>query len=425
MSHPTDIHQLAAWLRLELEPGIGPVHARALIKVFGHASNVYSADMDELRALGSERLASQLAQPLSKLKEMTIEQALRWSEQAENHILTPFHPCYPKRLAELEDAPIVLYVRGNPACLSQESLAIVGARQATADGRERAHGFARMLAERGYCIVSGLAHGIDAAAHRGAMSASREAGMTAAVMGTGVDIVYPLSHRSLADEILKCGGALVSAMRLGTPALPVHFPRRNRIVAGLTMGVLVVEAAFRSGSLITAREAADIGREVFAIPGSIRSALSRGPHALIRQGAVLVETPDDILEELGHQDIASRSRQTRTQPDLRSACMGDSMQGQLPIDETDPFAAPSSQPTSPLAQTPSKTPALEPDSPVWHAIGYDPITEDAVLKRTRIRLADMQTQLLDLLVQGWVEQDATGRFCRSARDHALRTSSGA
>ena len=249
--------------------------------------------------------------------------------------------------------------------------------------------------------------------------------MTAAVMGTGVDIVYPLSHRSLADEILKCGGALVSAMRLGTPALPVHFPRRNRIVAGLTMGVLVVEAAFRSGSLITAREAADIGREVFAIPGSIRSALSRGPHALIRQGAVLVETPDDILEELGHQDIASRSRQTRTQPDLRSACMGDSMQGQLPIDETDPFAAPSSQPTSPLAQTPSKTPALEPDSPVWHAIGYDPITEDAVLKRTRIRLADMQTQLLDLLVQGWVEQDATGRFCRSARDHALRTSSGA
>ena len=240
MSHPTDIHQLAAWLRLELEPGIGPVHARALIKVFGHASNVYSADMDELRALGSERLASQLAQPLSKLKEMTIEQALRWSEQAENHILTPFHPCYPKRLAELEDAPIVLYVRGNPACLSQESLAIVGARQATADGRERAHGFARMLAERGYCIVSGLAHGIDAAAHRGAMSASREAGMTAAVMGTGVDIVYPLSHRSLADEILKCGGALVSAMRLGTPALPVHFPRRNRIVAGLTMGVLVV-----------------------------------------------------------------------------------------------------------------------------------------------------------------------------------------
>ena len=432
MSHPTNITQLAAWLRLELEPGIGPVHARALIKVFGDAANVYEADIDALRAMGNERLACQLSQPLSRSREIAIEQTLRWSEQAENHILTPFHPCYPNRLAELEDAPIVLYVRGNLACLSQESLAIVGARQATADGRERAHGFARMLAERGYWIVSGLAHGIDAAAHRGAMSAQAVTGMTIAVMGTGVDIVYPPIHRSLADQIMQCGGALVSSMRLGTPALPVHFPRRNRIVAGLSMGVLVVEAALRSGSLITAREAADMGREVFAIPGSVRSTLSRGPHALIRQGAALVETPDDILAELGHQALASRSHLIRALPDLRSASAGESTQGQLPIDntdfETDPPAAPSgTPPLTPSAQPPSSpppTPALEPDSPVWHAIGYDPITEDAVLTRTRMRLADMQTQLLDLLLQGWVEQDATGRFCRSARDHAPRTSSG-
>lgn len=432
MSHPSDIRQLAAWLRLELEPGIGPVHARALIKVFGHALNVYEADMEELRALGSETLASQLSQPLSKSKEMAIAQALRWSEQAENHILTPCHPCYPKRLAELEDAPIVLYARGNLASLSQDSLAIVGARQATADGRERALCFARMLAERGYCIVSGLAHGIDAAAHRGAMSAQGATGMTVAVMGTGVDIVYPPIHRSLADQIMQCGGALVSSMRLGTPALPVHFPRRNRIVAGLSMGVLVVEAALRSGSLITAREAADMGREVFAIPGSIRSALSRGPHALIRQGAVLVETAEDILEELGYQALASCSHLTREQSDLRVAPMGDCMQGQLPIDDTDPPAAtsgtpppkPTPKPTPKPPPNPSSAKALEPDSPVWHAIGYDPITEDAVLKRTRMRLADMQTQLLDLLLQGWVEQDATGRFCRSARDLAPRTSSG-
>jgi len=432
MSHPTDTCQLAAWLRLELEPGIGPIHARTLIKVFGHAANIYTADIDELRALGSERLASQLSQPLSKSKDMAIAQALRWSEQAENHILTPIHPCYPKRLAELEDAPIVLYARGNLARLSQDSLAMVGARQATADGKERALCFARMLAERGYCIVSGLAHGIDAAAHRGAMSAKGATGMTVAVMGTGVDIVYPPSHRSLADEILRCGGALVSAMRLGTPALPVHFPRRNRIVAGLSMGVLVVEAALRSGSLITAREAADMGREVFAIPGSIRSALSRGPHALIRQGAVLVETADDILEELGHQALASRSHLTRAQSDQRVGTMGDGVQGQLPMDETDvdndsPAAPADMPPSTPHARPPMSlppTPALEPDSPVWHAIGYDPITEDAVLKRTRIGLADMHTQLLDLLVQGWVEQDATGRFCRSARDLAPRTSSG-
>lgn len=424
MSHPTDIRQLAAWLRLELEPGIGPVHARTLTKIFGHAANLYEADFDELRAQGSERLASQLSQPLSKSKEVAIEQALRWSEQAENHILTPFHPCYPKNLAELEDAPIVLYARGNLASLSQDSLAIVGARQATADGRERATRFARMLAERGYCIVSGLAHGIDAAAHRGAMSVQGDTGMTAAVMGTGVDIVYPSSHRSLADDILKCGGALVSAMRLGTPALPVNFPRRNRIVAGLTMGVLVVEAALRSGSLITAREAADMGREVFAIPGSIRSALSRGPHALIRQGAMLVETADDILEELEHHALASRSHLRRAQPDLRVLPLRASVQGQLSIDDTDIETDP---PAAPAAKPPSSSPpgpALEPDSPVWHAIGYDPVTEDAVLKRTRMGLADMQTQLLDLMVQGWVEQDATGRFCRSARDHAPRTSPG-
>ena len=375
MTHPPDTHQLAAWLRLELEHGIGPVHARMLVGAIGQPADLYASDKKRLQIVGGEKLAQQLATPLSKAKHQAIDHAIRWSQQPGNQILTPCHPCYPPWLAQLNDAPIVLYVRGNLDCLNQEGLAIVGARQATADGKERAHHFARELAGHGYCIVSGLAHGIDAAAHRGALNAQRLTGSTVAVMGTGVDVVYPPSHHALAEQIVQHGGALVSAMRLGTPALPVHFPRRNRIVAGLSKGVLVIEAALRSGSLITAREAADMGRDVFATPGSIRSALSRGPHALIRQGAVLVESLEDILSEWGRTYNLSSSS---------------SRQASLPI--------------------------MAPDSPVWRAIGYDPVSEDTILQRTQLRLADMQTQLLDLLLEGWVEKDATGRFSRTHRN---------
>ena len=420
MSHLTDFRQLAAWLRLELEQGIGPVHARSLIKTFGDASDIYEASYDALRIQVSEKLARQLTRPLSKSTAGALEHALRWSEQAGNHILTPCHPNYPERLAQLEDAPVVLYVRGNLACLNKDSLAIVGARQATADGRDRAHCFARLLAERGYCIVSGLAYGIDAAAHRGALVAEDKTGTTLAVMGTGVDMVYPTTHRALADEILRHDGALVSAMRLGTPALPVHFPRRNRIVAGLAKGVLVVEAALRSGSLITAREAADLGREVFAMPGSIRSPLSHGPHALIRQGAVLVETVDDIVQELDQTQhrISFPNDQMGQVTPARSG--SSQQQGVLPIMDAAPEPRQDKAPSTESDLDPSDAVmnAMEPDSPVWHAIGYDPVTEDTVLRRTRMSLPQMQTQLLDLLVQGRVEMDATGRFCRSGRNRA-------
>jgi len=426
MSNPSDSRHLAAWLRLELEPGIGPVHARLLINMFGHPADLYDTPYAQLQQLGSKKLASQLLQPLTKSRETAISRALRWSEQPGNHILTPTHPCYPEKLAQLDDAPIVLYVRGSLASLKKDALAIVGARQATTDGKERAMRFARLLAERGYCIVSGLAHGIDAAAHRGALSTQGESGTTVAVMGTGADIVYPPSHLALADDIINRGGALISAMRLGTPALPVHFPRRNRIVAGLSKGVLVVEAALRSGSLITAREAADMGREVFAIPGSIRSALSRGPHALIRQGAVLAETAEDIMEELGETRhsgslTSALTRQGAMEPESPP------IQGELPIlrhggASSHRRSLPFTESESPSRE--ASQPSLEPDSPVWHAIGYDPVTEDTVMRRTRLSHAEMQIQLLDLLVQGWVVQDATGRFCRSGRTHAQRTSSG-
>ena len=385
MTYPTDLSLAAAWLRLELEPGIGPIHARAIINACGTPANLYKMSQDELRQRLGPRLAVRIGQPLEPHDAQLIERALKWATQPDHHLLTPEHANYPNLLAQLDDAPIVLYARGILSCLQKDAVAVVGARHATADGKDRASNFSRQLASWGYCIVSGLAYGIDAAAHRGALSDTGRRGTTLAVMGTGIDVVYPSDHRALADDIVDQGGLLLSGLRLGTPALPAHFPRRNRIVAGLSKGVLVVEAALRSGSLITAREAADLGREVFAIPGSIRSSLSRGPHALIRQGAMLVETAEEIAQELGNL----------------------------------PTAASSPMPTQ------TALPVVEPDSPVWRAIGYDPVTEDTILRRAGISAAEMQTQLLALLLQGRVEMDAAGRFCRTVSDCAQHTQNGA
>lgn len=385
MTYPTDPRLAAAWLRLELEPGIGPIHARAIINACGTPTSLYNMSQDELRQRLGPKLTTRIGQRLATHDAQLIERTLEWASQSGHHLLTPDHENYPALLAQLDDAPIVLYARGCLSCLQKDAIAMVGARHATADGKDRASSFSRQLASWGYCIVSGLAYGIDAAAHRGALSASEQRGTTLAVMGTGIDVVYPSDHRPLADDIVERGGLLVSAMRLGTPALPAHFPRRNRIVAGLSRGVLVVEAALRSGSLITAKEAADLGREVFAIPGSIRSRLSRGPHALIRQGAMLVETAEEIAQELGKSPtMALNSIPTQTA---------------LPIDE--------------------------PDSPVWRAIGYDPVTEDTILRRAGISTAEMQTQLLALLLQGWVEMDAAGRYCRTHSDCAQHNQTGA
>src|SRR5690606_11414069 len=211
------------------------------------------------------------------------------------------------------DPPAVLYVNGRAELLNRPIIAVVGARNATPGGRDNAQAFAQSLAGQGWCIASGLAHGIDAAAHRGALAAGAQAGSTIAVMGTGIDIIYPSANLELAHRIAH-EGALVSELPLGTPSVPHQFPRRNRIVAGLAKGVLVVEAARQSGSLITARLASELGREVFSIPGSIHSPLSRGCHALIRQGAKLVESGEDIVEELGQPAAAIQNHQAESPP---------------------------------------------------------------------------------------------------------------
>ncbi|MFO1282941.1 MAG: DNA-processing protein DprA [Burkholderiales bacterium] len=263
----------------------------ALLRAFGSPQAVVAASPSSLAAVAGIEAAGALATRDREREDATA----RWLEDPAHRLVALDDPEYPAALLEAGEPPPALYVLGDPAWLSRPSIAIVGSRHATPDGEETAQTFARTLANAGFTIVSGLATGIDAAAHRGALDA---AASTIAVTGTGPDRVYPASHRDLAHAIVA-RGSVVTPFPPGTPPLKGNFPRRNRLIATLARGVLVVEAALRSGSLITARQAADCGREVFAIPGSIHSPLSKGPHELIRQGAKLVESAQDVLDELG------------------------------------------------------------------------------------------------------------------------------
>jgi DNA processing protein len=292
-----DRDELAGWLRLLLTPGLGRDGARRLLAVFGLPQDVFAHPTPRLAAIVGPRLAEALAHEPPGFTE-ALQRHLAWcaAAPAHHHILTLGDPAWPLELLATADPPLLLLVQGHPRVLRHAlRVAIVGSRHPTPAGQDHAHRFARALGQAGACIVSGLARGIDAAAHLGALEAGAP---TIAVVGTGPDRVYPHEHAALARRIVEAGGAIVSEYLLGTPPLPAHFPQRNRLIAGLAQGTLVVEAALRSGSLITARIAAEQGREVFALPGSIHAPQSRGCHALIRQGAKLVETADDILEEL-------------------------------------------------------------------------------------------------------------------------------
>jgi DNA processing protein len=300
---------LSAWLRLTLIPGIGGETQRKLLAAFGLPEAIFAAGRLATRAVIGDRADLLFdADPTA-----SIEQALAWADEPGHHILALGDNAYPPALLEIADPPNILYVRGDLDLLKARGLAMVGSRNATPQGIQTAENFAKMLATHGLCIVSGLALGIDAAAHRGALASE---GKTVAVIGTGADRLYPARNKELALRIAE-HGAIVSEFPLGTPAIAANFPRRNRIISGLSRGVLVVEAAPESGSLITARLAAEQGREVFAIPGSIHSPVARGCHQLIKQGAKLVETARDVLEELGDQEeipavptLPSESQQT-------------------------------------------------------------------------------------------------------------------
>jgi len=289
-------------------------------------------------------------------------------------VLTLSDPDYPPLLRCITDAPTVLFLRGDPTCLSGALLAVVGSRHPTRPGEETARSFARALARQGLGVVSGLAVGIDAAAHRGALDAG---GVTVAVAAHGPDSVYPPRHRELAERI-AAGGALVSEFLPGTPPLREHFPRRNRVISGLSLGVLVVEAAVRSGSLITARLAGEQGREVFAIPGSIHNPMARGCHRLIRQGAKLVETVADLIEELGWREGP---------------------------------AAPSGR----VDDAPAPLPELDADYvTVLDAMGYDPATVDVLVQRTGLTPQALSSMLLSLELRGIVDPLPGSGYVRAA-----------
>jgi len=305
---------LAAWLKLSLVPGLHGDGLRKLLAAFGDPERVLAASRTEL----SRHVGAATAAAIQDSRgDAALADAAAWLEEPGNHVVTLADAAYPRRLLEIPDPPALLYVKGRLELLAHPALAVVGSRQATAQGLINAESFARAFSDGGLTVVSGLALGIDAAAHRGGLAG---AASSVAVLGTGADIVYPARNRELAHE-LAARGALMSEFPLGTRPLPDHFPRRNRLISGLALGCLVVEAAADSGSLITARLAAEQGREVFAIPGSIHSPLAKGCHALIKQGAKLVESAGDVLEELRLPAAAARARPEDTVNDPRAAAL--------------------------------------------------------------------------------------------------------
>jgi DNA processing protein len=282
---------LASWLQLTLTPGLGAAAIRGLLKQFGLPENVLGATRAQLERAGGPA-AAELLRPEGIAP--AIERSLRWAGEPGHAIVTLADAAYPKLLLEIQDPPPLLYAVGRLGLLERPALAVVGSRNATTQGARNAEQFAQAFSEAGLTIVSGLALGIDGAAHRGGLAG---AGSTIAVLGTGVDVIYPRQNAALAQRIAE-SGLLLSEFPLGAAGAAHHFPRRNRLISGLSQGCLVIEAALASGSLITARAAAEQGREVFAVPGSIHSPLSKGCHALIKQGAKLVESAEDVLAEL-------------------------------------------------------------------------------------------------------------------------------
>ena len=360
-----DHDELAAWLRLVATPGVGRDTARRLLAQFGSPQDVLGTSTTARRPLAGEATAAALASEPEGFADLLAATrswlAGRPADGTDGRdVLALGDPRYPRALLETADPPTLLYVEGRIELLQADSIAIVGSRNPTAQGVENARAFANHLSRAGLVVVSGLALGIDGAAHEGALEgqAAGGAGGTIAVVGTGLDLVYPARHRPLAHRI-AAAGLLVSEFPIGTASRPENFPIRNRIIAGLARGTLVVEAALRSGSLITARLALEAGREVFAIPGSIHSPQARGCNALLKQGAKLVDSAADILEEFGAARPASA--------------------GAVPATE---------------AGRPGRA------DPVLAALGFDPVGLDALVARTGMGAAELSARLLELELAG-------------------------
>lgn len=350
------------WVALSSIAGLGDESLRKLLKAFGLPENIFAAPSSELAQVVRRDVARAIAEgpDVEALKDTR-----EWLSQDENHIVTLADAHYPKSLLDLPDAPPMLYVKGRIELLNATSLALVGSRNATPQGEENAEAFAEVISQAGVTIISGLALGIDAAAHRGGL---RGSGSTVAVVGTGLNTVYPARNKTLAHQIARAG-ALVSEFPLGTPPDRANFPRRNRIISGLSRGVLVVEAALSSGSLITARLAAEQGRDVFAIPGSIHSPFSKGCHSLIKQGAKLVESAQDVLEEL--HGLSAKPASTDAELNEPST-----------------------------------------DHPLFEHMGFDPVSVDALATRAQLSPEKISQTLLELELSGDISSLPGGLYQR-------------
>jgi DNA processing protein len=350
---------LASWLQITLTPGLGPSTIRTLLREFGLPDAVLARKRSELEGYASAAAIDAL---YSGAVREAAQRALDWAALPQRFIITLADETYPRSLLEIADPPPLLYAHGRVESLQRPGLAIVGSRNGSAQGERNAEDFAKALSADGFTIVSGLALGIDAAAHRGGLAAQ---GSTIAVLGTGIDLVYPQRNAALAAQIAE-RGLLLSEFPLGTPAAAHNFPRRNRLISGLARGCLVIEAALASGSLITARLAADQGREVFALPGSIHSPLAKGCHALIKSGAKLVECADDVLAELV---------------------------GLRPSERADTVNAP-----APAAET--------------GVLGHDPVDVDALCARAGLPVDQVSAELLRLELNGRITTLPGGLFQR-------------
>jgi len=356
---------IADWIRLAEAPGVGCRTARVLLAAFGSPAAILRAGHAALAAHVPHGVAAALSAPLPPDTARLIEQTADWLARPGHRILTLHDAAYPDALRHIPDPPLLLYTKGRCELLQQSLVAIVGSRNASTQGRANAENFARALSEAGLCVVSGMALGIDTAAHEGAL---RGPASTIAVIGTGIDRVYPARNRALAHRIAE-EGCIVSEYALGTPPVANNFPRRNRIISGMAAGVLVVEAAAQSGSLITAQMAAEQGREVFALPGSIHSALAKGCHQLIREGAQLVETVDEVLAAMQ---------------------------------------------VSPLVRQASAIAAME-DGTLLAALGHDPVEPDVLLEYFGGDAALLAGELLALELAGLLERLPGGRVQRVVR----------
>jgi DNA processing protein len=361
-------------------PSVGGVSLIKVLEALGSASAVAAASARDLTRLG---LSEAAATAISKPDEARIESDLKWLSQPNHHLLCWDDESYPALLKRISGPPAALFIDGDPGCLWQPQIAVIGSRNPTAGGLDHARDFATTLARQGMAITSGLASGIDTAAHSAALDAGA---LTIAVNGTGLDRVYPNSSKAVASRI-RLQGAMISELPLGSPPLRQHFPSRNRIISGLSLAVLVVEAGLNSGTLITARKAAEQGREVFALPGSLHNPMAKGCHRLIREGARLVETTADIMQELGPvaAELQMEIRQRLEIPD-------------------DADESPTSRNTDLLDDADY--------SNLWNVLSYDPKPADVIIEQSGLSAREVSSMLLMMELKGLVKKYDNGRYLR-------------